>query len=78
MYLKFGVMKMKKTMIFNITKASDFEYKEIKEFNSLDEIRDFVEKASTYRYCPAYCPACVLYFSEDELPELQIYDTWIE
>lgn len=67
-------MKEKKTMIFNITKASDLEYKEIKELNSLDEIRDFVEKASTYRYCPA----CVLYFPEDELPELQIYDTWIE
>lgn len=61
-------------MIFNITKASDWDYKDMKEFNSLDELRDFVEKASTYKYAPA----CVLYFSEDGLPELQIYDSWIE
>lgn len=61
-------------MIFKITKASDWDYKEIMNFNSLKEIREFVEKASTYKYVPA----CVLYFNEDELPELQIYDSWIE
>ena len=61
-------------MIFNITKASDWDYKEIMDFNSLKEIREFVEKASTYKYVPA----CVLYFPENETPELQIYDSWIE
>lgn len=62
-------------MIFNITKASDWEYKDTKEFNSVDEIRDFVKKENVARY---YAPACVLYFNEDRAPELLIYDSWIE
>lgn len=61
-------------MLFNITKASDWEYKDKKEFNSVEEIRDFVKRENALKYVPA----CVLYFSEDELPELQIYDSWIE
>ena len=61
-------------MIFNITKASDWEYKRTKEFNSVEEIRDFVKKENTSRYISA----CVLYFNDNELPELQIYDSWIE
>lgn len=61
-------------MIFNITKASDWEYKDTKEFNSVEEIRDFVKKENT----TIYSPACVLYFWDNKTPELQIYDSWIE
>lgn len=62
-------------MIFNITKASDWGYKDTKEFNSIEEIRDFVKNENVERY---YAPACVLFFNEDKEPELLIYDTWIE
>ena len=58
MYLKFGMMKEKKTMVFNITKASDWEYRDTKEFNSLEELRDFVKKEYAFKDTPA----CVLYF----------------
>lgn len=61
-------------MLFNITKASDWEYKDTKEFNSIEEIREFVKKENSTHYAPA----CVLYFPEDEAPELKIYDSWIE
>ena len=61
-------------MVFNITIASDWEYKDTKEFNSIEEMRDFVKKENSSRFYPA----CVLYFPEDETPELKIYDSWIE
>lgn len=61
-------------MVFNITKASDWNYKDTKDFNSVEEIKDFVKKENTSRYTPA----CVLYFNENVPPELQIYDSWIE
>lgn len=61
-------------MIFNITKASDWEYSDTKEFNSIEEMRDFVKK----EYSAGFEPACVLYFPENGTPELKIYDTWIE
>lgn len=61
-------------MIFNITKASDWEYRDTKEFNSLEELRDFVKKEYAFKDTPA----CVLYFPEDKSPSLQIYDSWIE
>ena len=61
-------------MVFNITKASDWEYRDTKEFNSLEELRDFVKKEYAFKDAPA----CVLYFPEDKSPSLQIYDSWIE
>lgn len=64
-------------MIFKITKASDWEYKDAKDFNSLDEIINFVKTEYTQSK-PLHSPACVLYFPENETPELQIYDSWIE
>lgn len=61
-------------MVFNITKASDWEYSDTKEFNSIEEMRDFVKKENTTRFEPA----CVLYFPKHGTPVLQIYDSWIE
>lgn len=61
-------------MVFNITKASDWEYKDTKEFNSIEEMRDFVKK----EYKGRFEPSCVLYFPEHGTPVLQIYDSWIE
>ena len=61
-------------MVFNITKASDWEYSDTKEFNSIEEMRDFVKK----EYTVSFDPACVLYFPKHRTPVLQIYDAWIE
>ena len=65
-------------MTFNITKASDWEYKDTKEFNSLEELRDYVVNTYPLISKPMHTPACVLYFPKNESPELQIYDSWIE
>lgn len=61
-------------MVFRIRKASDSDYKDTKEFNSIEEIRDFVKKENN----DIYSPACVLYFYDDYMPKLLIYDSWIE
>lgn len=61
-------------MLFRIKKASDSDYKDIKEFNYIEEIRDFVKNENNENYCPS----CVLYFYDDYTPLLLIYDSWIE
>ena len=68
------LLEGEEAMIFNISKASDWEYSNTKDFNSIEEMRDFVKK----EYTGGFEPACVLYFPEQSTPVLQIYDTWIE
>lgn len=56
-------------MTFKITKASDLNYEDMKDFTTLEELKDYITAINPDR------KSCVIYFDE---PELTIYDSWIE
>lgn len=56
-------------MKFKITKASDYEYIQHREFGTFEELRDYVLKENEKK------KACVIW---RDTMELLIYDTWIE
>ena len=56
-------------MTFKIDKASDWNYKDLKEFTTIEELKDYIATKNPER------ESCVIYFDESRIT---IYDFWIE
>lgn len=60
-------------MTFEINKASDCLYKEVREVNSIEDLKKLSEeygKSLIIRFTPMFCP--------NESPTITIYDAYVE
>lgn len=64
-------------MIFDVTKSSDWNYREQIQINTLDELLDFIKTNGQIVLIPP-TPNFVHYGHTLKLPCIEIYDSWRE